>query len=209
MKLSGRPVRLVVGLGAYYVNRVSEELGGERLHVLQWHGNPVTYIAEALGIGYLSAIDLSTTTRVASVLLAEIDVRGIRGRRGINLQLASLLTDWQIRLREIGRSPAWKTLESVQHEHRSVTVTVQSRVAKGLVVSMYGINGLLPTGQVRGVHRKTPADQVDVLLRERLGHELQVHVIRLDADTGHVFVSERASTGWQLPLPLFAATNHG
>jgi hypothetical protein len=37
------------------------------LHVLKSHGNPVTYIAEALGIGYLSPIDLSSTTRVANV----------------------------------------------------------------------------------------------------------------------------------------------
>ena len=33
-KLSARPIRLVVGLGADYVNRVREDLGGERLHVL-------------------------------------------------------------------------------------------------------------------------------------------------------------------------------
>ena len=38
--LTARPVSLVVGLGADYVNRVSTELGGERLHVLQWQGDP-------------------------------------------------------------------------------------------------------------------------------------------------------------------------
>jgi transcription antitermination factor NusA-like protein len=204
-KLSGRPVGLVVGVGADYVNRVSAQLEGERLHVLQWHGNPGTYIAEALGISYLSPIDLSLTRRVASVLLGAIDVRGIRGRRGINLELASSLTGWRIRLREIGRSPAWKALEDAQREHRTVTATAQTRVSKGLVVSVYGISGLLPTGQVRGVHRNTPANEVDALMRERLGQELQVHVIRLDPDTGHVFMSERTSAGRQLALPLYTA----
>src|SRR5260370_16323037 len=40
IRLTARPVSLVVGLGADYVNRVSSELGGERLHVLPWHGVP-------------------------------------------------------------------------------------------------------------------------------------------------------------------------
>jgi hypothetical protein len=193
-------------VGADHVNRVSAQLEGERLHVLQCHGNPVTYIAEALGIGYLSPIILSPITRVANVLLGDIDIGGVRGRRGINLQLASSLTGWRIRLREIGRSAAWKALEVAQSEHRSLTATVQTRVSKGLVVTVYGLSGLLPTGQVRGVHRNTPADRVDVLVRERIGQELQVHVIRLDKDTAHIFVSERNLPGRQLQLPLFKAT---
>jgi hypothetical protein len=35
VRLVARPVSLVVGVGADYVNHVSAELGGERLHVLQ------------------------------------------------------------------------------------------------------------------------------------------------------------------------------
>jgi transcription antitermination factor NusA-like protein len=203
-KLSRRPVSLVVGLGADHVNQVSAELGGERLHVLQWQGNPAGYIAEALGLGYVPPIQLSASSRLANVLLGEIDVRGVRGRRGINLLLASALTQWRIRLREICRAPAWRALENALREHRSVPADVQSRVGRGMAVSIYGLHGLLPTGQVRGIHRSTPAEKVDVLLRERLGQELQVYVLRLDADTGHVFVSERAPAGRQLPLPLFA-----
>ena len=120
MRLSARPVSLVVGLGADYVNRVSAELGGERLHVLQWQGDPARYVADALGLGYLPPIELSPSTRLANVLLGDIDVRGVRGRQGINLLLASALTEWRIRLRQIARSPAWKSLEAAQAEQRSV-----------------------------------------------------------------------------------------
>jgi hypothetical protein len=55
---------------------------------------------------------------------------------------------------------------------------------------------------VRGVHRNTPAELVDALVRERIGTELQVHVLRLDADTGYFFVSERVPAGQQLRLPI-------
>jgi transcription antitermination factor NusA-like protein len=200
IRLSARPVSLVVGLGADYVNRVSAELGGERLHVLQWQGDPARYVAEALGLGYLPPIELSPSTRLANVLLGDIDVRGVRGRQGINLLLASALTEWRIRLRQMARSPAWKTLEAAQAEHRSVPAAVQARVTKGLALSMYGLNGLLPIGQVRGVRRSTPVETVDSLLRERLGQELRVDVLRLDTDTGQIIVSERAPRGRQLPL---------
>jgi transcription antitermination factor NusA-like protein len=202
VKLSARPVSLVVGLGADYVNRVSAELGGERLHVLQWQGDPARYIAEALGLGYLPPMEISPSTRLANVLLGDIDVRGVRGRRGINLLLTSALTGWRVRLREIARSPAWKSLETARQERRSVPAIVQARVPKGLAVSVYGLNGLLPTGQVRGVHRNTPAAQVDVVLRRRLGQEIRVDVLRMDPDSGHIFVSERLPAGRQLPLPL-------
>ena len=64
---------------------------------------------------------------------------------------------------------------------------------------MYGLNGLLPTGQVRGVRRGTPSNEVHALLRERLGHEIRVNVLRLDSDKGHIFVSEHLPGGYQLP----------
>jgi transcription antitermination factor NusA-like protein len=203
VKLSARPISLVVGLGADYVNRVSSELGGERLHVLQWHGDPARYIASALGLGYLPPIEVSASNRLANVLLGDIDVRGARGRRGVNVLLAAALTGWRIRLREIARSPAWRALEDARLQKRSVPAGVQSLVPKGLAVSMYGLYGLLPTGRVRGVHRKSSPTQVDRALRGRLGQELRVEVLRMDPDTGHIFVSEQVPAGRQLVLPLF------
>jgi hypothetical protein len=67
---------------------------------------------------------------------------------------------------------------------------------------MYGLHGLLPTGQVRGVHRTTSPEIADALLRARLGQELHVQVLRMDADNGHIFVTELVPAGRQLPLPF-------
>ena len=202
-KLSARPISLVVGVGADYVNQVSHELGGERLHVLQWQGDPARYIASALGLGYLPRFELNGSSRLANVLLGDIDLRGTRGRQGVNLLLATALTEWRIRLREIARTPAWKALEEARGAHRSVVAEVQALVPKGLAVSVFGLHGLLPTGRIHGVHRKTSAKQVDRLLRARLGRELRVEVLRMDADSGHIFVSEQVPAGRQLNLPFF------
>ncbi len=173
-------------MGADYVNRVSAELGGEKLHVLQWQGDPSRYIAEALGLGYLPPIELSSATRLANVLLGDIDVRGVRGRQSINLFLASALTEWRIRLREVAKSPAWKALQVAQAEQRSVPATVQARLPKGLSVTVYGLHRLLPTGRVNGIHRSTPKEEVDSILRSRIGQEVRVEMLRLDGDYGHI-----------------------
>ncbi len=202
-KLSARPISLVVGLGADYVNRVSDELGGERLHVLQWQGDPARYIASALGLGYLPPIELQRSSRLANVLLGDIDVRGTRGRRGVNLLLATALTEWRIRLREIARTPAWEALDEARQAHRSVVATVQALAPKGLALSIFGLHGLMPTGRVRGVHRRSSAKQVDRLLRARLGQEVRVEILRMDPDSGHIFVAEQVAAGRQLILPLF------
>jgi hypothetical protein len=150
-------------------------------------------------------IELSPTTRLAKVLLGDIDVRGVRGPRRINVLLASALTEWRIRLREIARSPTWKALQVAQQEHMSVPANVHARVPKGLAVEVYGLNALLPIGQVRGVRRSTPPEQVNELLRARVGQEIRVTLLRLDPDSGHIFVSERPSGGRQLRLPLLEA----
>jgi hypothetical protein len=53
----------------------------------------------------------------------------------------------------------------------------------------------VPTGPLCGVHRNTSADQVDALLCARLGQPIRVEVLRLEADTGHIYVSEQVSAG--------------
>jgi hypothetical protein len=63
-----------------------------------------------------------------------------------------------------------------------------------------GLHGLLPTGQLRGVRPKTPLAEAEALLRQHLGQELRVNVLRLESETGRIFVSERAPAGYQLPL---------
>jgi hypothetical protein len=90
--------------------------------------------------------------------------------------------------------------EAVHEQERSVPASVQVRVPKGLAVAIYGLNGLLPTGQVAGVRRSTPSPTVDDILRERLGQEIQVQLLRMDPDSGRIFVSERVAAGRQLTL---------
>jgi hypothetical protein len=202
VRLERRPISLVLGVGADYVHRVRAELGGEHIHVIQWQREPTRFISAALGLGYVPPMQFLEAAHRADVLLGEIDFRGVRGRQATNLQLARAVTGWRIRLKRIATSPEWRALEAARQEGKSVTAEVAARVPKGLAVVVYGLHGLLPTGHVRGVRRGASAEIVDRVLRQQLGQELQVTVLRLDADAGHIFVSERVPAGRQLALPL-------
>ena len=200
-RLSQRPISLVLGVGADYVRRVRAELGNEQVHVVQWHGEPARYVAEALGLGYVPPMTLLDAARRADVLLGEIDYRGVRGWQAVNVLLASALTEWRIRLKRIASSPAWRLIEAARVEGRSVPAEVTSRLPKGLSVSIYGLHALLPTGQVRGIRRGTAADDVAAHLRQLIGEHIQVVPLRLDPDAGRIYVSERAPAERQLALP--------
>ena len=202
VRLERRPISLVLGVGADYVQRVRAELGGEPIHVVQWQGDPRRYIADALGLSSVPPMLLLDASRRTQVLLGEIDYRGVWGRQASNVLLAGVLTGWRIRPKRIATSSAWRALEAARQDGRSATAEVAARVPKGLAIVIHGLHGLLPTGQVRGVRRGLPTERVDALLRQRLGQELQVTVLRLDADAGHIFVSERVPAGRQLTLPL-------
>jgi transcription antitermination factor NusA-like protein len=201
-RLSKRPISLVLGVGADHVRRVRAELGNEQVHVVQWHREPGRYIAEALGLAYMPPVTLFEVSRRAEVLLGDIDYRGVRGWQAVNLLLASALTEWRIRLRRIATSPAWRSIDAAREQGRSVPAEVMSRLPKGLSVSIYGLHALLPTGQVRGIRRGTPADLVAAHLLQLIGEHIQVVPLRLDPDAGRIYVSERIPAERQLALPL-------
>jgi ribosomal protein S1 len=116
--------------------------------------------------------------------------------------LASALTSWQIRVKLIMRSPGWRALELAEGELRPVPADVIGRAPKGLRVQVYGLNALLPFGQIRGVKRNTPPQVVEAKVQHRLRQALEVNVLRLDPDQGTIIVSERVLAGMQPRLPL-------
>jgi transcription antitermination factor NusA-like protein len=198
-----RPVPLVLGPAGERIRAVKRELPAtERVDIVQWHAEPLRYIAASLGLSYLPSVVLYPVRHRADILLGEIDYPAARGRRAINMLLTSALTSWQVRVKQIARSRNWHSLEAAQSDSRSVRAEVLGLAPKGLRVQVCGLNGLLPFGQISGVKRNTPPEVVAAKVQRRLRQELEVTVLRLDPDQGTVIVSERMPAGRQLRLPL-------
>ena len=171
-------------IGADDVARVSRQLDGERIDVVSWQPSARQYISGALGLGEVPPITLLPAIGHARVLLGEIDVRGIAGWRGLNVVLASALTDWRIRLEPVAATPAWHRLELAMRTRRSVYASVVGCTERGLRLELVGLYATL-SGVQRGIAE---------------GQELQVRVTRMDAEEGRIFVSRRLAPDGQLPL---------
>jgi transcription antitermination factor NusA-like protein len=156
-----RPVPLVLGSAGERIRAIKRQLPvQERIDIVQWHAEPLRYIAAALGLSYVPSAVLYPVRHRADILLGEIDYPAARGKRALNMLLSSALTSWQVRVKQIARSHSWHALEAAQSESRSVPAEVLGSAPKGLRVQVYGLNGLLPFGQISGVKRNTPPQVV-------------------------------------------------
>jgi transcription antitermination factor NusA-like protein len=200
---TARPVPLVLGPAGERIRAIKRELPAtERVDIVQWHAEPLRYIAASLGLSYLPSALLYPIRHRADILLGEIDYPAARGRRAVNMLLTSALTSWQVRVKRISSSRNWYELEAALSATRTVRAEVVGLAPKGLRVQVYGLNGLLPFGQISGAKRNTPPQVVAAKVQHRLRQELEVNVLRLDPDQGTIIVSERVPAGRQLRLPL-------
>lgn len=87
------PVGACVGVRGSRVHGIVRELKGENLDVIQWTSNPQLLIARALGPAQVNSINLNPETKHCEVYLDPDQVSLAIGKGGLNIRLASMLTD--------------------------------------------------------------------------------------------------------------------
>jgi len=90
------PVGSCVGQKGVRIQAVTDELSGERIDIVEWAEDPVTYLMNALAPAKIISIKLDEKKKLAKVYVTE-DQRSLAiGKNGQNVRLASILTDWEI-----------------------------------------------------------------------------------------------------------------
>lgn len=156
------------------------ELDGERIDVVQWQARAQAFVSAALGLEDEPPMLLKPAIRHAHVYVGEIDALGLSGWRGINRLLASSLTGWRIHLESVAGTAAWRSLSAAMARRRAVSATVVG----GAKVEVQGLYGVL-----RSPEQLEP------------GAELQVRVMRMNADEGRILVTRARVQDGQLALP--------
>lgn len=90
------PVGSLVGQRGVRVSTVMGELGGERIDIIEWSDDPVTYIKEALSPASAIDVELNSNDHRAVVTVSEDQQSLAIGRGGQNVRLAAKLTGWNI-----------------------------------------------------------------------------------------------------------------
>ncbi len=90
------PVGSCVGQRGVRIQNVLNELGAEKIDVIQWSADPVRYVANALSPAQVQQVEIDEEGRTATVIVDDKQLSLAIGKDGQNARLAAKLTGWRI-----------------------------------------------------------------------------------------------------------------
>ncbi len=90
------PVGSCVGQGGGRVDRVVNELRGEKIDIIKWSDNPAEFIANALNPAHVTDVYIGEDAKVCRVVVPDKQLSLAIGKEGQNARLAAKLTGWKI-----------------------------------------------------------------------------------------------------------------
>mgnify|MGYP000474278414 CR=1 FL=1 len=92
------PVGSCVGMRGLRIQNVVNELGGEKIDVVEWSSEPFNYISNALSPAKVSSVylDEAGSLKTAIVVVPDRQLSLAIGKAGQNARLAAKLTGWRI-----------------------------------------------------------------------------------------------------------------
>jgi N utilization substance protein A len=90
------PVGSCVGQKGIRVQAVIEELGGEKIDIIEWNEKPEKFIASAISPAKVLAVEINEERKEAKVTVPEDQLSLAIGKQGQNVRLAAKLTGWKI-----------------------------------------------------------------------------------------------------------------
>ncbi len=113
------PVGSCIGQRGVRIQTIINELGGEKIDIIEYEEEPAKFIANALAPAKILSIDLNEREKIAVVKVAADQLSLVIGRGGQNVRLAAYLTGWKINIvekKETGEEEEQKIEEPVAQE---------------------------------------------------------------------------------------------
>jgi N utilization substance protein A len=96
------PIGSCIGQRGSRITTIIEELGGEKIDVIQYNTNTEEYIKQALSPAKISSVELDEENKEATANVEADQFSLAIGRGGQNVRLAADLTGWTIKVVQIG-----------------------------------------------------------------------------------------------------------
>lgn len=96
------PIGSCIGQRGSRITTIIDELGGEKIDIIQYSANAADYIKNALSPAKIASVTLAEATREATAHVAPDQFSLAIGRGGQNVRLAASLTGWKIKVVEEG-----------------------------------------------------------------------------------------------------------
>ncbi|MCL5025300.1 MAG: transcription termination factor NusA, partial [Chloroflexi bacterium] len=113
------PVGSCVGPRGVRIQNVVNELGGEKIDVVQWSGDPAVFVANALNPAQVLSVEVDEANKTATVIVPERQLSLAIGKEGQNARLAARLTGWRIDIKAVATpsKPPAATGDSTSEAH--------------------------------------------------------------------------------------------
>lgn len=95
------PVGACVGQKGVRVTTVMSELGGEKIDIIPWSEDALTFVANSLSPAKVLDIEINEDERKASIDVADDQLSLAIGKGGQNVRLAAKLTGWRIDIKGV------------------------------------------------------------------------------------------------------------
>lgn len=112
------PIGACVGQKGVRVTTVMNELGGEKIDIIEWSDNPEEFVAAALSPAKIINIDIKPEEKVAIIEVADDQLSLAIGKGGQNVRLAAKLTGYRIDIKGTEKPVD----ENVEEENPDTTV---------------------------------------------------------------------------------------
>lgn len=112
------PVGSLVGQKGIRVSTVINELGGEKIDVIEWSDTASEFIAHALSPAKVIDVDANETYKEARATVPDDQLSLAIGKGGQNVRLAAKLTGWKIDVRSDKKAAQSEAEEMSGEEHR-------------------------------------------------------------------------------------------
>lgn len=103
------PVGSCIGMRGTRIQSILRELGNEKVDIIEWSPDPVTFIAKALGPARVLSVVLDEDSRepIAYVVVPDDQLSLAIGKNGQNARLAAKLTGWRVDIQSATEAIQW------------------------------------------------------------------------------------------------------
>jgi len=98
------PIGSCVGQKGTRVNAIIDELGGEKVDIIEWNEDAEDFIKAALSPASVISVELDEDAQKATVIVPDDQLSLAIGKRGQNVRLAVKLTGWNLDVVSAGES---------------------------------------------------------------------------------------------------------
>ncbi len=110
------PVGSCVGMRGVRIQNIVNELGGEKIDVVQWSPDPASFVANALSPAQVISVDIDEEDKTATVIVPERQLSLAIGKEGQNARLAAKLTGWRIDIKAASSEPVMHPVDEAAPE---------------------------------------------------------------------------------------------